>query len=94
MNTFTVNIKRNGEYVPLGATAVFPFSLGELLDERLDEAYITFYGSKVKAYRPTTEFKISVTDSSETTDFYFILAGQALPKAPNVGHTLPLLARL
>lgn len=82
MNTFEVNIKRNGEYVPLGATAVFPFSLGELLDERLDEAYITFYGSKVKAYRPTTEFKISVTDSYETTDYYFILAGDNSAEYP------------
>ena len=63
MNTFTVSIKRDGAYTPISGTPVFPFSMGELLDERLDEAYITIYGCTKSIYKPLTEVKVTVCDA-------------------------------
>ena len=37
--------------------AVFPFTSGELLDERLDEAKVVFFSGE-KAYKPLTEFLV------------------------------------
>lgn len=78
MNKFTVSIKRDGAWQPINATPVFPFSWGELLDERLDEAYITVYDSPEQTYKRLTDVKVSIrnkTDAGDKTkDEYFIIA--------------------
>ncbi len=73
MRTFIVEINKGGKWRKV--TAVFPFSSGELLDERLDEAYVTFY-SRTKEYRPLTEFRIThnVDGKQEGDIEYYILA--------------------
>lgn len=72
VNTYTLSIKEGGTWQKV--TAVFPFSWGELLDERLDEGSVTFF-SKVKAYKATTELRASLQENGITTqNKYFILA--------------------
>ena len=74
MNKFTVSIKQGGTWQRIKATPVFPFSWGELLDERLDEAYITVYDSPEKTYPRLTKVKVSITNGAKVKDEYFILA--------------------
>ncbi len=74
MNKFTVSLKRDGVWQPINATPVFPFSWGELLDERLDEAYITVYDSTEKTYRRLTDVKVTITNGSRVKEEYFIIA--------------------
>ena len=68
--------------------AVFPFSDGELLDERLDEAYVTFL-SDIKTFAPTTEFKVEFTlnglpdvDAEGKSAIYFIIANDRSTEYP------------
>ena len=96
MNTFTVSIKQDGAYTPISGTPVFPFSLGELLDERLDEAYITVYGCSEEFFKPLTEVKVTVNDGT-LHDYYFIVANDQSVELP-VGsgkykHQLYLIER-
>ena len=74
MNKFTTSLKQDGVWQPINATPVFPFSWGELLDERLDEAYITVYDSTEKTYRRLTDVKVTITNGSRVKDEYFIIA--------------------
>ena len=81
MNNFKVEIKENEEWNEV--SAVFPYVSGDLLDERLDEASVTFF-SRTKAYSPLTEFRITFyknqdlnqpnDDSQGKNAEYFILA--------------------
>lgn len=73
MNKFTISIKQDGEYQPIQATPVFPFSWGELLDERLDEAYITLYDSREKTYKRLTDVKVTINEKEDEAK-YFIIA--------------------
>ena len=73
MNKFTISIKQDGEYQPIQATPVFPFSWGELLDERLDEAYITLYDSREKTYKRLTDVKVTINEKEDESK-YFIIA--------------------
>ena len=82
--TFTLNYKDGGLWVSLNA--VFPFVTGDLLDERLDEATVTFY-STTKSFKPLTEFKVEffkdgVADSSSNKE-YFILANDNSAEVPS-----------
>ena len=62
MNSFTLEILEGGEWVrPI---AVFPFTVGELLDERLDEGNVVFY-SRTREYKPLTEVRISYYKDGE-----------------------------
>ena len=74
MNKFEISIKQDGEYQPIQATPVFPFSWGELLDERLDEAYITLYDSPEKTYKRLSDVKVTITNGPRVKDEYFIIA--------------------
>ena len=74
MNKFEISIKQDGKYQPIQATPVFPFSWGELLDERLDEAYITLYDSPEKTYKRLTDVKVTITNRPRVKDEYFIIA--------------------
>lgn len=96
MNNFTVKIKQNDGFVALTATAVFPFRFGELLDERLDEAYVDIINDSVEEYEPLTEFSITVTVGAETVTKYYILArdqAQTNQLTGKVKHSLYLLER-
>lgn len=74
MNKFEISIKQDGEYQPIQATPVFPFSWGELLDERLDEAYITLYDSPEKTYKRLTDVEVTITNGPRVKKEYFIIA--------------------
>ena len=58
VRTFTLEYKDGNtwEESAKSVTAVFPFTTGDLLDERLDEAKVVFF-NRVKAYKPLTEFR-------------------------------------
>lgn len=82
MNKFTVSIKQGGVWQAINATPVFPFSWGELLDERLDEAYITVYDSPEANYKRLTDAKISITNGTKVKDEYFIIASDNAVELP------------
>ena len=70
--TFSVNI--NGQTLSDGVS-VFPFSFGQLLDERLDEAYLHITKSATPVYKPTTEVRIDLREGNATVkQFHFIVA--------------------
>lgn len=81
MNNFIVEIKEKNEWNKV--SAVFPYISGDLLDERLDEATVTFF-SYVSAYKPLTELRITFyknqdlnqpnNDNQGKNTEYFILA--------------------
>jgi hypothetical protein len=101
MNNFNIYVKSN-EWQPISGTPVFPFNYGQLLDERLNEAYITVMNSAVKSYRPTTEFRIDLVENAReaeenTTSQYYIVASDNAYEYP-VGsgkykHKLYLIER-
>lgn len=96
MNNFIVNIKQNDGFVELAATAVFPFRFGELLDERLDEAYVDIINDTTEEYAPLTEFSITATAGGETVTKYYALArdrAETNRLTGKVKHSLYLLER-
>ena len=89
--SFKLYIKQGGTWQEL--RAVFPFNVGELLDERLDEAYSTFFSDE-KQYRPLTEFRadfykdgVPEPDANGNASEYFILANDRSSEYPSgSGH--------
>ena len=75
MNSFIVKIKQNGEWKKIDAISVFPFSWCDLLDERLDEAHLTFYDYPEKAITPLTEFSVEINNNGKVKEKFYILAG-------------------
>ena len=67
MNGFSVQIKNNGKWENTTGKPVFPFSFGELLDERLDEAYVTLVNDTREVYRPFTEMRVLTNVSQENS---------------------------
>jgi hypothetical protein len=96
MRTFKVEIKRDGTWHKVNA--VFPFSSGELLDERLDEAYVTIY-DRTENHRPTTEFRVThYSDGVQDGEIeYYILAQDKSVEMPSGSgkykHQLYLIER-
>ena len=82
MFNFNVYIKENGKYVMVdtGTTQqgipVFPLSIGQLLDEQLDEAYITIQKSIVEHYTPLTEVKIEVLQDGQVVKEYYMVVAE------------------
>lgn len=73
---FTVEIKQGNAWQTV--KAIYPLTIGELLDERLDEANVVFY-STVASYKPLTEVRITFgTGDTE----YFIIANDASAEYP------------
>nr|DAG44631.1 MAG TPA: hypothetical protein [Caudoviricetes sp.] len=98
MNTFSVYIRKYGGWIPIDGTPVFPFSFGRLLDERLNEAYVTLYNSSTKEFRPTEDIKVVITyaDGVTTTQYYIIARDDAKEQTPGKGkykHQLYLVER-
>lgn len=77
MNQFIAEIKVAGEWQQV--SAVFPFSIGELLDERLDEANLTIFDG-TKVHTPLTECRISFVDSAK--QYNFIIANDNSSEYP------------
>lgn len=96
-NTFSVEIKKDGVFQAVDGT-VFPLTWSDLLDERLDEAYITLYKSTEKAYKPLTEVRIILRNGKTTVDtLYFIVASDNATEYPigsgKYKHKLYLIER-
>ena len=66
----------------LNATPVFPFSIGELLDERLDEAYLTIYDSPDEHIPRLTEIRATIQNGNKTKQEFFIVASDTLIELP------------
>ncbi len=86
VRTFTLEYKDGDTWK--NVTAVFPFTTGDLLDERLDEAKVVFF-NRVKAHKPLTEFRaIFLKDGQHDNDAdwknveYFILANDNSAEYP------------
>lgn len=98
MNTFSVYIRKYGGWIPIDGTPVFPFSFGRLLDERLNEAYVTLYNSSTKEFRPTDDIKVVINyaDGITSTQYYIIARDDAKEQTPGKGkykHQLYLVER-
>lgn len=97
MNTFRVEIKKDGEWVKLDATPVFPLRWGVMLDERLDEAYLNTINDSTPEYEPTTEMRIIVSDGAEDQTQYYIVAndkGERFPTwSDKYRHEIQLIER-
>lgn len=87
MNTAQFYIKKNGSFVKLDGNAVFPFRWGELLDERLDEAYLNTRKSTEESYKPTSIIKGVLSDGTNTREEYFALARDGSVHFPNWSQT-------
>ncbi len=59
---------------------ILPIGIGELLDERLDEATLTIINDVEEKYKPLTEIRIRIAESEEgeegedVTNYYFLVA--------------------
>ena len=89
MNNFRVYIKENGEYKPLEkGTSIFPLNFGQLLDERLDEAYLHIVNSDEPIYKTLTEIKIELVEEAHTESekiskvCYYIVANDKAYEMP------------
>lgn len=82
MFNFKVYIKENGTYVMVDTGTsqqgipVFPLSIGQLLDEQLDEAYITIQKSIVEHYTPLTEVKIDVYQDNVLVKTHYMVVAE------------------
>lgn len=83
MNSFAMQIKENGAWTNISAISVFPFSWGNLLDERLDEAHITIYDYPSKEIKPTTEIRAVINNNGTEYIKSFIVAGDNSEEYPN-----------
>ena len=80
MNNFAVYVHdiESNTFKKISGTPVFPFNYGQLLDERLDEAYVTVINSEVPSYKPTTQVRVDLiedvggTEQKTTTQYYII----------------------
>lgn len=102
MNSFTLEILEGGVWK--NPTAVFPFTVGELLDERLDEGNVVFY-STTPEYKPLTEVRISFFkdgapdyDARGSNVEYFITANDNAVEYPSGSgrykHEIYLIERM
>ncbi len=82
MNSIQYHIKQNGVWQKLNATPVFPFSIGELLDERLDEAYLTIYDSLDEHIPRLTEIMATIQNGDKTKQEFFIVASDTSVELP------------
>lgn len=82
MNSIQYHIKQNGVWQKLNATPVFPFSIGELLDERLDEAYLTIYDSPDEHIPRLTEIRATIQNGNKTKQEFFIVASDTSVELP------------
>ena len=85
--TFTLQYKDGSNWKAVNA--VFPFKMGDLLDEKLDEASVVFF-DRVKAHKPLTEFRADFynngapdNDYQEKNTEYFILANDNSVEFPS-----------
>lgn len=79
MNNFAVYVLESNTFKKISGTPVFPFNYGQLLDERLDEAYVTVINSVVPSYKPTTQVRVDLIEDvggagQKTTTQYYIIA--------------------
>lgn len=88
MFTFTVSrLGKDGNgrdvWGYIDGTPVFPLGIGELLDERLNEAYITIVNSKTPVFRPCTEIMVTVKEGEAIKkQYYFIVARDDAAEMP------------
>ena len=80
MNSYKLYIKQAGEWQEV-TTPVFPFSWGELLDERLDEAYVTVY-SRVEQYNRLDRVRVTIHNGNKVRDEYFAIASDSATESP------------
>jgi hypothetical protein len=82
MFNFDVYIKENGDYIKVDTGTsqegipVFPLSIGQLLDEQLDEAYITIQKSIVEHYTPLTEVRIDVLQDGQVIKQHYMVVAE------------------
>ena len=81
-NTFTVQIRKNDAWESMTGVTVFPFNLGQLLDERLNEAYLTILNDTTRYYRPNELLKVTVQSGEETTVQYYLTARDSAVELP------------
>lgn len=98
MFNFYVYVKNNGDYEKIDGIPVFPLSVGNLLDERLDECYLTVQKSTVKRFATLTDLKIEVKQNNYLVHtHYFVVANdksQHFPVYSNFyKHNLYLIER-
>jgi hypothetical protein len=83
MFKFTIGILDNDTFRPIDGTPVFPLGIGELLDERLNEAYVTVVNSTTPVFQPCTEVIVTVNDGSTLNkSYYFIVARDDASEMP------------
>ena len=71
----------NKQWIQLDNVA-YPLGIGDFLDERLDEAYITFY-DRTEHYRSSTVFKIICFEGgAEQAPIYFVLDSDSVTEFP------------
>ena len=87
MNRYTVNVRKEGSFEPISGRVVYPFTTSNLLDERLDEAYVTIINSEVPLFCPMTEIQILLEDDTGTIKEYNMLDAEG-----NVVKTLDPVA--
>lgn len=104
MNNFAVYVHdiESNTFKKISGTPVFPFNYGQLLDERLDEAYVTVINSDVPSYKPTTQVRVDLiedvggTGQKTTTQYYIIASDNAYEYPVGSGkykHKLYLIER-
>lgn len=75
-----------GAWYPVSGMPVFPFSFGSLLDERLDEAYVTIVRDSKPIYESNTLFRVgfhkNVSEEDEKTYAYYICASDNAHEMP------------
>jgi hypothetical protein len=76
MFNFRVYTKKDGAYNnKIDGVAVFPLSIGELLDEQLDEAHLTIKLSHTEHFEPLTDVRIELLqDGVVVKNLYMIIA--------------------
>lgn len=83
MFTFNVYTLKDEKNEKIDGTPVFPLGIGELLDERLNEAYITLVNSETPVFRPCTEVMVEVLNNNiPTQHYYFIVARDDASEMP------------
>lgn len=96
MNEYRVYVKKTGEYERIDGSVVYPFTTSNLLDERLDEAYVTVINSSVALYSPMTEMRIEIEDGATVKYYNMVVANDSPKKNLLTGrydHSLYLVER-
>lgn len=87
MKTYFASRFNGSEWVSVDGTLSFPLGFANNLDEQLDEAYLTIYGSKEKQFARIELWRIVIVSNESPIELFYCLANDESIEYPTGSST-------